>query len=160
MDCKLPIKLVIDETVPKPPKTTVCHPIPLHWQADGEKILLDLLKAGIVRRVEEPCEYMSPSFFIKKGDSSGSPRLVLDYKNTLNPALVQVLHPLPSPMPVWAKVKPGSTHFLSVDLKAAFWQLPLEKESQNLMAFYPQLGVLAFMHLPMGASYVPEFFQL
>ena len=41
MDIK-PIKLVIDETIPKPPKTTVCRPIPLHWQLEGEKILLDL----------------------------------------------------------------------------------------------------------------------
>ena len=149
MDCK-PIRLVIDEMVSKPPKTTVCRPIPLHWQSEGEEILHNLLQAGIVRRVEEPCEFISPSFFVKKGDSSGLPLLILDYKNTLNPSLVRVPHPLPSPMTLNSKVKPVSTHFLSVDLKAAFWQLPLQEESQNLMAFYSQLGVFAFTHLPMS----------
>ena len=106
--------------------------------------------------MEEPCNFISPSFFVKKGDGSGLPRLVLDYKNTFNSALIRILHPLPLPMTVWAKVK---THFLSVDLKAAFWQLHLEEESQNLMAFYSQLGVLSFMRLPMGASVSPEFFN-
>ena len=97
MDIK-PIKLVIDKMIPKPSKTMVCRPIPLHWQSEGEKILLDLLQAGIVKRVEELCDFISPSFFVKKGDGSGSPRLVLDYKNSLNPALVSIPHPLPSPM--------------------------------------------------------------
>ena len=112
-----PVKLVVDETVPKPPKTTTCRPIPLHWQRQGEQILLDLLQTGIVKHVAEPCDFISPSFFVKKGDVSGSPRLVLDYKHTLNPALVRVPHPLPTPMTVWAKVKPESMHFMSVDLK-------------------------------------------
>ena len=131
-----PVKLVVDKSVPKPPKTTMCCPIPVHWQQAGEQILLDLLQTGIVKRVTEPCDYISPSFFVKKGDGSGSPCLVLDNKHMLNPALVRVPHPLPAPMTVWAKVKPGSTHFLSVYLKNAYWQLPLEEESQKLTAFY------------------------
>ena len=73
-----------------------------------------------MKRVTEPCPFVSPSFFVKKGDGSGDPRFVIDYKGTLNPALVRVPHPLPSPMQVWAKVKAGSTHFFSVDLKQAF----------------------------------------
>ena len=154
-----PMKLVVDESIPKPPKTTMCRPIPIHWQRSGEQILLDLLQTGIVKRVTEPCDFISPSFFVKKGDGSGSPRLVLDFKHTLNPALVRVQHPLPAPMTVWAKVKPGSTHFLSVDLKNAYWQLPLAEESQKLTAFYSQLGVLAWSRLPMGASIAPEVFN-
>ena len=154
-----PVKLTVDESVPKPAKTTTCHAIPLHWQDSGEHILTDLLQAGIVKRVTEPCEFVSPSFFVKKGDGSGDPCFVIDYKGSLNPALIRVPHPLPSPMQVWAKVKAGSTHFLSVDLKQAFWQLPLHEDSQKLTAFYSQLGILAWTRLPMGISIAPETFN-
>ena len=154
-----PVKLTVDETVPKPPKTMTCRAIPLHWQSAGERILTDLLQAGIVKRVTEPCPFVSPSFFVKKGDGLGDPRFVIDYKGTLNPALVRVPHPLPSPMQVWARVKPGSTHFLSCDLKQAFWQLPLEESCQSLTSFMSTMGILCWKRLPMGISIAPETFN-
>ena len=89
MDCT-PVKLVIDETLPKPPKVTTVRLVPLHWHSAGERILTDLLQTGIVQRVTEPVPCVSPSFFVKKGDGSGDPRLVLDYKETLNPLLIRV----------------------------------------------------------------------
>ena len=150
-----PIKLNVDESVTKPPKVTTVRAVPLHWQDAGERILTDLLQTGIVKRVTEPVPFVSPSFFVKKGDGSGDPRFVIDYKGTLNPFLIWVPHPLPSPMQVWARVKPGSTHFLSCDLKAAFWQLPLEEASQGLTSFMSSMGVLCWTRLPMGVSVAP-----
>ena len=88
-----PVKLMVDETVPKPPKATTCRAVPLHWQSTGERILTDLLQTGIVKRVTESCPFVSPSFFVKKGDGSGDPRFVIDYKGTLNPSLVLVPPP-------------------------------------------------------------------
>ena len=44
-----PVKLTVDESVPKPAKTMTCRAIPLHWQDSGECILTDLLQAGIVK---------------------------------------------------------------------------------------------------------------
>ena len=158
MDC-MPVKLVIDETLPKPPKVTTVRSVPLHWQSAGERILTDLLQTGIVQRVTEPVPCVSPSFFVKKGDGSGDPRLVLDYKETLNPLLIWVPHPLPSPMNVWAKVKPGSTHFIACDLKAAFWQIPLSEESQGLTSFMSSFGILSWKRLPMGISVAPDTFN-
>ena len=95
MDCE-PVKLIIDETVPLPPKVMTMRNVPLHWQSQAEKILTDLLQTGMVTRVRDPVPCVSPSFFVKKGDGSGDPRLVLDYKNTLNKILLRVPHPLPS----------------------------------------------------------------
>ena len=158
MDCT-PVKLNVDETVPKPPKVTTVRVVPLHWQSSGERILTDLLQTGIVKRVTKPVPCVSPSFFVKKGDGSGDPRFVIDYKGTLNPMLIRVPHPLPSPMQVWARVKPGSTHFIACDLKAAFWQLPLSEESQGLTSFMSSLGVLAWTRLPMGVSVAPDTFN-
>ena len=158
MDCT-PVKLVIDETLPKPPKVTTVRSVPLHWQSAGERILTDLLQTGIVQRVTEPVPCVSPSFFVKKGDGSGDPRLVLDYKETLNKLLIRIPHPLPSPMNVWAKVKPGSTHFIACDLKAAFWQLPLSEESQGLTSFMSSFGILSWKILPMGISVAPDTFN-
>ena len=158
MDCT-PVKLNVDETVPKPPKVTTVRAVPLHWQSLGERILMDLLQTGIVKRVTKLVPCVSPSFFVKKGDRSGDPRFVIDYKGTLNPMLIRVPHPLPSPMQVWARVKPGSTHFIACDLKAAFWQLPLSEESQGLTSFMSSLGVLAWTRLPMGVSVAPDTFN-
>ena len=73
--------------------------------------------------------------------------------------LIWVPHPLPSPMQVWARVKPGSTHFIACDLKAAFWQLPLSEESQGLTSFMSSLGMLAWTRLPMGVSVAPDTFN-
>ena len=158
MDCT-PVKLIIDETLPKPPKVTTVRSVPLHWHSAGERILTDLLQTGIVQRVTEPVPCVSPSFFVKKGDGLGDPRLVLDYKETLNKLLIRVPHPLPSPMNVWAKVKPGSTHFIACDLKAAFWQLPLSEESQGLTSFMSSFGILCWKRLPMGISVAPDTFN-
>ena len=103
MDVTL-IKLNVDESVLKPPKVTMVRAVPLHWQIVGERILTDLLQTGIVKRVTDSVPFVSPSFFIKKGDGSGDPRFVIYYKGTLNPSLIRVPHPLPSPMQVWARI--------------------------------------------------------
>ena len=62
-------------------------------------------------------------------------------------------------MQVWARVKPGSTNFISCDLKAAFWQLPLAEESQGLTSFMSSMGILAWTRLPMGVSIAPDTFN-
>ena len=66
-----PVKLNVDETVPKPPKVTTVRAVPLHWQSSGERILTDLLQTGIVKRVTEPVPCVSPSFFVKKRKKGG-----------------------------------------------------------------------------------------
>ena len=154
-----PVQLLIDEFVPKPPKMTMCHPIPVHWEEQGAKILYDLLLTGIIEHQHGDSDFILMSFFVKKGDSTGDPRLVVNYSNSLNVCIKRVPHPLSAPISVWAQVKAGSTHFLSVDLKSAFWQLPLSEKSKDATTLMGPIGLCKWVRCPMVASSSPDYFN-
>lgn len=53
----------------------------------------------------------------------------------------------------------GSTVFSSLDAESGFWQIPLEKDSQELTTFVSPFGRFCFQRLPFGITSASEIFQ-
>jgi hypothetical protein len=93
-------------------------------------IITDLLHKGLLRPTYSP--YNSPILAIKK--SNGIYCLVQDLRlinNTVKP-----IYPLvPNPYTIVSSIPASSTHFSLLDLKDAFFTIPLSPDSQDIFAF-------------------------
>lgn len=93
-------------------------------------IISDLLHKGYLRPTQSP--YNTPILGIKK--PNGSYRLVQDLRS-INAAVIPI-HPLvPNPYTLLSLIPASSTHFSVLDLKDAFFSVPLDPSSQDLFAF-------------------------
>ena len=49
--------------------------------------------------------------------------------------------------------------FVSLDIKAGFYNIPVALPSQPFLAFVTEDGAWTYTRLPMGVTTVPDFFQ-
>ncbi len=70
-------KVVCNSTQEDPLKGLTVHRIPIHQEKATNETIQSLLKAGIIRQVYEPTEWISPALFVAK--PNGKVRLVTDY---------------------------------------------------------------------------------
>uniref|UniRef100_A0A8C9NZU4 Uncharacterized protein n=1 Tax=Spermophilus dauricus TaxID=99837 RepID=A0A8C9NZU4_SPEDA len=95
-----------------------------------EPIIQDLLRKGYLRPTHSP--FNTPILAVKK--PNGSYRLVQDLR-LVNSSVVPI-HPLvPNPYTLFFQIPATTTHFLVLDLKDAFFSIPLSSESQDIFAF-------------------------
>jgi hypothetical protein len=95
-----------------------------------QPIINDLLQKGLLRPTHSP--YNSPILAVKK--SNGTYCLVQDLRLINN--AVKPIHPLvPNPYTILASIPASSTHFSVLDLKDAFFTIPLSPNSQDIFAF-------------------------
>ena len=114
-----------------------------HLNAELDK----MLKLGVVQPSTSP--WASPVLLVKK--SNGEMRFCFDGRK-LNSLTKKDAYPLPLVDQILNKL--NSAQFLSsIDLKAAFWQIPLEKDSCEKTAFVvPGRGLFEFNVLPFGLN--------
>ncbi|PIK44609.1 hypothetical protein BSL78_18530 [Apostichopus japonicus] len=130
-------KLVLDPNVPShidPPRKT---PIALRGKIKQE---LDSMESqSIIRRIEEPTEWVSSLTYVTKRD--GSLRVCLDPKH-LNQALIRPIHKTPTLEELNHKFS-GAKVFSKLDAKAGYWAVKLDTESQKLTTFQTPFGDIA-----------------
>lgn len=132
-----------------------CKSRPLPYNLK-EKVRLEidkLLKAGIIR--ESKSEWCSPIRVVDKPD--GSIRLTVDYKE-LNKVIKDDNYPIPSISDMYNKITESDT-FTKADLKSAFHQIPVHKDSIEFTAFICEYGVFEYVSMPMGIKTAPACFQ-
>lgn len=113
----------------------------------------DMLGNRIVRPSSSP--WSSPVVIIKKKD--GSPRFCVDYRR-LNLITERDLYPLPRIDDIIDRLT-GSQYFSTLDLKAGYWQVPIDEEDKKKTAFVTTDGLFEFNVLPFGLSNAPATFQ-
>ncbi|PIK45946.1 hypothetical protein BSL78_17195 [Apostichopus japonicus] len=147
-------KLVLDPNVPShidPPRKT---PIALRGKIKQE---LDSMESqSIIRRIEEPTEWVSSLTYVTKRD--GSLRVCLDPKH-LNQALIRPIHKTPTLEELNHKFS-GAKVFSKLDAKAGYWAVKLDTESQKLTTFQTPFGRYCFQRLPFGLTVSQDIFQL
>src|SRR5215213_5398777 len=89
----------------------------------------DMQKQGVIEPSQSP--WSSPSFLIKKKD--GSKRFVTDFRG-LNQYTKGDVFPVPRIDIIFDKLA-GCKYFSTIDLKSAYWQIPLRKSDRELTAF-------------------------
>jgi hypothetical protein len=121
-------------------------------------IIKDLKRQGLLIECSSP--YNTPILGVKKGPNKW--RLVQDLC-LINEAVVP-LHPVaPNPYTLLAQIPPGTTHYSVLDLKDAFFCIPLHPKSQPIFAFEDptrKSGQVTWTVLPQGFRDSPHLFGL
>ncbi|XP_055840084.1 uncharacterized protein LOC129907754 [Episyrphus balteatus] len=131
-------------------KTTRHYPISPAVQKLLYEELERMLKLGAIEQSNSA--WSSPVVLVRK---PGKNRLCLDYKK-VNAKTKKDAYPLFHIEGLLSRLP--DTHFISsVDLKDAFWQIPLEKSSREKTAFtVPGMPLLQFTVMPFGLCNAPQ----
>ena len=98
---------------------------------------------------------MSPMVLMRKKD--GGMRFCVDF-HKLNSVTKLDEFPLPR-LDDTLDLLPGATYFTTLDLASGYWQVPMEKYSQEKTAFSTHSGLQEFKRIPFGLVNVPATIQ-
>ena len=117
---------------------------------------LDRLEREQVLEKVTHSDWATPLVVVRK--PGGKVRLCGDFKVTLNPALKTDVYPFPLPEELFHKLN-GGHMFSKLDLADAYLQIPLDKESADLVVINTHQGLYKYKRLPFGLSCAPAIFQ-
>ncbi|XP_074036215.1 uncharacterized protein [Leptinotarsa decemlineata] len=146
-------KIILKENAE--PHVSGCRRIPETVKNKLKGTLEDLVKRGIIEKIEEPTEWVNNIVIIEK--PSGALRICLDPLH-LNKNIIPDQFPIPTLEDLASKLK-GKTIYTVFDLKEGFYQIPLERESMKYTCFLTPFGKFCFRRLPFGLKISPEVFQ-
>ena len=141
-------------TTNSPPIKQRYYPVSPYKQKIINEELDKMLRDGIV----EPSKsaWSSPVLLVPK--PNGEHRFCVDFRK-LNSVSERDAYPLPYISTILDKLG-GARYMSSLDLKNAYWQVPLEEKSKQYTAFtVPGRGLFQFTRLPFGLHNAPATFQ-
>ena len=145
-------KIVVDKNV-----TPVQHSprrVPVALRKDVKKKIAELQKKGIIKKAEEPSEWISSMVVVAKPNKI---RICLDPKD-LNKAIQRPKFQMPTLEELLPDLSKARI-FSSFDAKDGFYQVSLDEESSKLTTFWTPLGRYRFLRMPFGISPAPEIFE-
>ena len=96
----------------------------------------DMEKRGVVRKVEEPTDWVNSMAIVEK--PNGTLRICLDPKH-LNKAIKREHFQLPTIENITTRMA-NAKWFTKLDANKGYWQIPLDEESQLLTSFNTPFG--------------------
>ena len=136
------------------------HPIrqaarrmPFALRAQVDELLTEMLSQKVI--VPSASPWASPIVLVKKKD--GGMRFCVDYRK-LNQATKLDEFPLPRIDDTLDQLA-GVRFFTTLDLASGYWQVPMEKSSQEKTAFITHTGFYEFRKMPFGLVNAPATFQ-
>ena len=118
-----------------------------------EEHVTDMLNRGIIQPSTSP--WASPIILVKKKD--GTDRFVVDCRR-FNSVTRKDSYPLPRIDDALDALN-GTKYFSSLDLTAGFWQVTMEPESREHIAFITYGGLYEFLVMPFGLTGAPSTYQ-
>lgn len=114
----------------------------------------EMLKLGVIEPSKSP--WSSPVCLVKKKDNSY--RFCIDFRK-LNSKTKKDSYPIPYISAILDRLK--NAHYISsIDIKSAFWQVPLSEASKELTAFtVPGRNLFQFTRMPFGLTNAPATWQ-
>ena len=131
------------------------RPVPLPMIEKVNAELQRLQERGVIKPVSSS-RYASPVVWVKKRD--GSLRMCADFKVHINRCIATDAYPIPAMETIFA----GLSHakfFAKIDLKEAYWQIPLDANSRELCTINTSKGLFQMTRLPKGMKNSSAIFQ-
>lgn len=120
---------------------------------DARRHIQQMVDADIIRPSNSP--FASPIVLVRK--KSGSLRLCVDYRK-LNARTVRDSYPIPKVEDLLAALH-GSSWFTQLDVKSAFYTVPMDPDSAQYTAFTCPFGLFEYSRMSMGLVNSPLTFQ-
>lgn len=127
------------------------YPISRAMQKIVDAELDEMLRLGVVQKSSSP--WSSPILMVpKKGTNKF--RFCVDYRK-LNQVTQRDAYPLPYVSQTLDKLR-DAKYLSSLDVKSAYWQIPMSEHSRQFTAFtVPNRGLFEFLRLPYGLTNAP-----
>ena len=131
-------KIQLDPKVP--PKQTPCRPVLIHLKEAFKAEIDKMLKAGVLKPVQEATNWINSFVLVKGKDQYGQPklRICLDPPN-LNKAIVQEPYHFKTPEDI-SHLLVDATVLMVLDCKKGYWHQILDEESSYLTTFNTEFG--------------------
>ena len=146
------LRLDIDESVTPVAQTT--RRIPFSQRGAVEEKIGELLREGIIERVEGPTPWLSPIHVVRQADKV---RMVVDM-SVANSAIRRSKRMLPTPEEMHCELA-GSKYFTKLDMNSAYHQITLAPESRYITAFTTHLGTFRYKTVFFGCNAASEGFD-
>ena len=150
------IKIDVDEDI-TPIQEKYRH-LPFHLRDKVEKELKNMIENDVIERVSknDKVTWLSPIVPVTKSNSD-KVRICIDAK-PVNKAIKRIKSATPTVEDLCVKLN-GAQFVSKIDLKAAFNQIELDKNSRHLTTFVTHVGLFRYKRLNFGISCAPEIFQ-
>ena len=116
--------------------------IPLAFRRMVKTELDQLVQAGVIAPVTEATDWVHPMVVVQK--PNGGIRLCIDLQK-LNKYVRRPYHPSKSPAEAILNISSSSKFFSTLDATKGYWQVSLEKESQDFTTFITPFGRFKFL---------------
>ena len=137
----------------QPPIRCKSRPLPWSLKEKVKTALEEQEAAGIIRKSKS--QWSSALRVVPKPD--GTVRLTVDFK-PLNRVIKGDSYPLPSVEDLYNKLVEAGV-ISTIDLKAAYHQVPMAACSIQFTAFVCEFGLFEYLSMPMGIKNAPSWFQ-
>jgi transposase InsO family protein len=131
------------------------RPVPVAIREQVKKELDHLEKCCIIKRVNEPTEWVSSMVCMSK--KNGRVRICID-PSDLNRAILREHFPMNSIEDVATRLH-GSKFFSTLDANSGYFQIMLSERSSLLTTFNTPFGRYRYLRMPMGAKCSADVFQ-
>ena len=152
-----PYKICLDPKIP--PKQTPCRPVPVHLKHAFKAEIDKMLKAGVLKPVQEATPWINSFVLVEGTDQHGQHKLwiCLDPTN-LNKAVVQEPYHFKTPEDI-AHLLVDATVLTVLGCKKGYWHQQLDEESSYLMTFNTEFGRYHYNSNAVWATVTGNAFQ-
>ena len=131
--------------------------VPFQFKEQYDEAIKEMLRDGIIETANGA--WGAPVVLVKRQQADGSikVRFCVDFRR-LNAVTIKDSYPLPHLFEQLSLLG-GRTMYTSLDLKNAFWNIPLKSEHRHYTGFCTPDGFYQFLRMPFGLCNSPPTFQ-